>query len=76
MLPNAGMWDAVAAVDWTKEYISRFGGDPDQITVMGQSAGGGIIDHMITAWGGEGYAPFHQVRLHHYLTYLLNGPNR
>lgn len=61
MLPNAGMWDALAALEWTKKYISQFGGDPEKITAMGESAGGGIVDHMITAWGGNGNIPFHQV---------------
>lgn len=65
MVPNAGLWDGIASVEWTKKYISNFGGDPDQITVMGESSGGGIINHMITAWDGEGRTPFQQVRVIH-----------
>lgn len=37
---NAGMMDLVAALKWIKENISNFGGDPDNVTIFGQSGGG------------------------------------
>lgn len=37
--PSGGL-DVGAAVDWLRENVSRYGGDPDRIFVMGQSAGG------------------------------------
>ena len=49
MTVNAGLYDAYAALNWTKQYISLFGGNPNNITVMGQSAGGGIIHHLLAA---------------------------
>ena len=59
--PNVGLWDGLAALEWTQQYISRFGGDPNLITAIGESAGGAIIQHLITARGGSGTVPFKQV---------------
>lgn len=37
---NLGLQDLVAALEWVRIHISRFGGDPDQVCVVGESAGG------------------------------------
>jgi carboxylesterase type B len=58
---TVGLWSALAALEGPKEYIIYFGGDPDDITVIGESAGGGIVQHLITAWAGERSVPFKKV---------------
>ena len=61
---NIGLHDSLAAMEWVERYISKFGGDKDRITVMGESAGAAIILHTIISYGGEGKKlPFQQVYL-------------
>jgi para-nitrobenzyl esterase len=40
---NVGMLDIVAALEWIRDNISNFGGDPNNVTIMGQSGGGAKV---------------------------------
>ena len=51
---NAGLLDALAAIDWVRRHIAEFGGDPDRIVVDGASAGAGVVGALLAsrpAWG-------------------------
>src|SRR5258707_285562 len=41
--PWTGVLDLVAALEWVREHAARFGGDPGNVTIFGQSGGGGKV---------------------------------
>lgn len=52
--PHAGLMDLVAALQWVKENIVNFGGDPGNVTIFGQSGGGGKVTCLMNAPSAKG----------------------
>ena len=50
----AGMLDLVAALEWVRDNIAQFGGDPGNVTIFGQSGGGGKVTNLMAMPAARG----------------------
>lgn len=50
---NPGLLDQHAALQWTHKHISKFGGNPQNVSIWGQSAGGGSVVAQVIAQNGQ-----------------------
>lgn len=55
---NYGLMDQIAALGWVRANIAAFGGNPEQVTIFGESAGGAAVLQLMTAPSAHGL--FHQ----------------
>lgn len=51
---NVALRDVIFALQWVRDNIAAFGGDPDRVTLYGESAGGGIVTTLLTVPAAEG----------------------
>lgn len=51
---NLALRDVLLALRWVQDNIAEFGGDPDKVTLAGESAGGGIVTTLMTVPAAEG----------------------
>ncbi len=56
---NLGLLDQIAVLNWVRDNIEAFGGDPHNVTIFGESAGGGAVLAILTAPFAQGL--FHKV---------------
>jgi para-nitrobenzyl esterase len=56
---NVGMRDIVQSLEWVRDNIAAFGGDPDNVTVFGESGGGGKVSTLMAMPAARGL--FHRV---------------
>ena len=51
---NAGILDVVAALEWVRDNIAQFGGDPNNVTIFGQSGGAGKVSTLMAMPSAKG----------------------
>lgn len=55
---NAGLLDQRMGIQWVKQNIAAFGGNPNDITIMGQSGGGYAVVSQLAMYDGESQGLF------------------
>jgi para-nitrobenzyl esterase len=71
---NWGILDQKAGIDWVRRNIANFGGDPNNITIFGQSAGGGSVQTHLASPMAEG--SFQKAIIHSGGGLFITGPDK
>lgn len=70
---DVGMMDIVEALKWVRDNIASFGGDPGNVTIFGQSGGGGKVATLLAAPSARGL--FHKAVIESGVAGAMNGPD-
>ena len=71
---NAGTLDMIAALEWVRDNIARFGGDPGNVTIFGESGGGGKVCTLLAMPSARGL--FHRAIVQSGAAIRLREPDR
>ena len=52
---NQGLWDQLGGLKWIKKNIAAFGGNPNKVTLFGESAGGWSVSYHLASQHSKGY---------------------
>jgi carboxylesterase type B len=52
---NAAIFDQIEALRWVNKFVEHFGGDPNQITIVGESAGSASVTLLLLAPQTRGF---------------------
>jgi para-nitrobenzyl esterase len=70
---NVGMLDNVAVLEWVRDNIANFGGDPGSVMIYGQSGGGGKVSHLMVMPAARGL--FHRAAIQSGATLRSGSPD-
>ncbi|KAK6197234.1 aconitate hydratase [Pestalotiopsis sp. IQ-011] len=59
-IANTAIWDVTHAFEWVQKYTGNFGGNPDDVTAVGFSAGGSQVLFQMTRFAGRAEQLFHK----------------
>lgn len=71
---NVGMLDNIAVLEWVRDNVANFGGDPENVMIYGQSGGGGKVSHLMVMPAAKGL--FHRAAIESGATLRTGDPEK